>query len=95
MKKIFCIALTVVLVAGEIVLTNLPSVFAAAAVVDAGNAVCPVSGDKVSGKHFVEYQGKRYGLCCAHCEKEFKKDPEKFIAALGNAGGHPHDGHSH
>jgi len=75
---------------------------AAAAVVDVGNAVCPVSGDKISGKHFVEYQGKRYGLCCAHCEKEFKKDPEKYTASLAESpaeapgtGAHSHEGHSH
>ena len=61
---------------------------------DAGNAVCPVSGDKVSGKHFVEHGGKRFGLCCAHCEKKFKKDPEKFIAAL-KAGEQDHEGHMH
>ena len=61
--------------------------------VDTGNTVCPVSGDKVSGKHFVIHEGKKYGLCCAHCEKEFKKDPVKFIAEL-EAGG-THAGHSH
>ena len=68
---------------------------AASAVIDAGNTVCPVSGDKVSGKHFVEYQGKRYGLCCAHCEREFKKDPEKYIATLEGSGEHAHGGPSH
>ena len=56
---------------------------AASEIADLGNRVCPVSGDKVSGKHFVVYKGKRYGLCCPHCEKEFMKDPEKYIATLG------------
>ena len=63
--------------------------------VDAGNAVCPVSGDKVSGKHFVEYEGKRYALCCPHCEKEFKKDPAKFIASLGESSEDTHNGQGH
>ena len=61
--------------------------------VDMGNTVCPVSGDKVSGKHFVMHEGKKIALCCAHCEKEFKKDPAKFMAQL-EAGG-THAGHSH
>ena len=50
--------------------------------VDAGNKFCPVSGDKVSGKHFVEYNGKRYGLCCPMCENKFKKNPEKYLAQM-------------
>ena len=54
-------------------------------IADAGNKFCPVSGDKVSGKHFVEYQGKKYGLCCPMCEKDFKKDPEKYIAELSKS----------
>ena len=55
---------------------------ASSSVVEAGNKFCPVSGDKVSGKHFMEYQGKRYGMCCPMCEKDFKKDPEKYISKL-------------
>ncbi len=51
--------------------------------VDAGNKFCPVSGDKVSEKiEKVEYQGKRYGLCCPMCAKKFRKDPEKYLATL-------------
>ena len=61
--------------------------------VDMGNTVCPVSGDKVSGKHFVVHEGKKYALCCPHCGKEFKKDPEKFIAQL--EAGEARTGHSH
>jgi len=47
-------------------------------VTDAGNKMCPVSGGAVSGKDFVTYGGKKYGLCCSGCEKEFLKDPAKF-----------------
>ena len=50
--------------------------------VQAGDRFCPVTGDKVSGKHFVEYKGKRYAMCCPMCEKKFKKNPEKYIAKL-------------
>lgn len=82
MKKIFCIVLSFVLTTGGWFLASPAFAYAEtqAGIVDVGNKTCPVSGDKVSGKHFVEYKGRRYGLCCPHCEKEFKKDPEKFIA---------------
>ena len=60
-----------------------PAFYAAAGdVVDAGNKFCPVSGDKVSKKFFTEYQGKRYGLCCAVCEAKFQKNPEKYLANM-------------
>ena len=97
MRKIFCGILALVLVTGGMVLANPSFAFAEAeaGIVDVHNTVCPVSGDKVSGKHFVEYKGRRYGLCCPHCEKEFKKNPEKFIASLEKGGEHLEGGHSH
>ena len=80
--KIKILMLTLSLFSGGVSVFN-PAVFAKApAVVEANNTICPVSGEEVSGQHFVEYQGKRYALCCPHCEKEFKKDPEKFIARI-------------
>lgn len=51
-------------------------------VVGVGNKYCPVGGDKVSGQDFVEFEGKRYGLCCSMCKKDFLKDPAKFIAKM-------------
>ena len=62
-----------------------------AAVVDAGNAMCPVSGDKVSGKDFVEHGDKKYGICCAMCAGKFEKNPEKYLAETSEA----HEGHPH
>ena|SRR3989338_8056173 len=53
-------------------------------ITDTGNKFCPVSGDKVSGKHFIEYGGKRYSMCCPMCKKDFNKNPEKYIASLEN-----------
>lgn len=54
----------------------------AAETVEAGNKICPLSGDEVKGKDFVEYKGKKYGICCAMCKKDFLKNPEKYIANL-------------
>ena len=62
-------------------------------VVDAGNKFCPVSGDKVSGKDFVEHGGKHYGLCCAMCANKFKKNPEKYMAKMTAQEAHGHGVH--
>jgi YHS domain-containing protein len=64
-----------------------PQVFAAeektqTGVTDVGNKLCPVSGDPVSGTHFVTYQGKRYGLCCPMCQAPFLSNPAKYIAQM-------------
>ena len=55
---------------------------ASSQIVDAGNKFCPVSGDKVSGEHFVDYKGKRYGLCCPACIGKFKQNPAKYLAKV-------------
>ncbi len=52
----------------------------ASATADVGNKICPVSGQKVDGKNFYEYNGKRYGLCCPMCADTFKADPKKYSA---------------
>lgn len=57
------------------------------AIEDAGNTMCPVSGQEVSGKDFAEVNGKKYGLCCAMCAGKLTKDPDKFLKADGSATG--------
>ncbi len=51
-------------------------------IVEVGNTLCPVSGDKFGGKmgkpYPIEYNGKTYNLCCKMCAKDFKKDPAKY-----------------
>ena len=50
--------------------------------VNAGNKICPVSGEKIGeGMEIAtyEYEGKIYNFCCAMCIEEFKKDPGKYI----------------
>jgi|CXWL01.1.fsa_nt_gi YHS domain-containing protein len=64
--------------------------------VQVGNKICPVGGERVDGMGEVvtyEYNGKVYNLCCAMCAKDFKKDPEKYskiaeeeVAAVQKAG---------
>lgn len=52
-------------------------------VVEVGNKICPVSGEKVGEMGEIikyEYNGKIYNLCCQMCVKDFKKNPEKYSA---------------
>ena len=63
----------------------LPTASAAASAekaVEVKNRYCPVSGDKVNKRVWVDYQGKRYSLCCRDCVKDFKKDPKKYIEIM-------------
>lgn len=48
---------------------------------EAGNKICPVSGDKINEetKAIYEYEGKIYNFCCPACIEEFKNNPQKYI----------------
>ncbi len=86
MKKLMVLAL---LAALAMPLTT-SLVFAAdetaqAGVTDVGNKLCPVMGGSVSGKDFVVYEGKRYGLCCPGCDKTFLSDPAQYVAKVNAA----------
>ncbi len=43
---------------------------------------CPVLGNKIDEKVFVDYQGKRIYFCCTGCIDPFKKDPEKYLKKM-------------
>lgn len=40
---------------------------------------CPVMGGKIDPKVYAEYKGRRIYFCCPGCEKDFRKDPERYI----------------
>jgi YHS domain-containing protein len=45
--------------------------------------VCPIMvGKPIDKAIFTEYKGKKVYFCCAACDSEFKKDPEKYVAKL-------------
>lgn len=49
---------------------------------------CPVSDEKLGemGDPFVfTYEGREVKLCCKSCEKDFKKDPAKFVKKIEKA----------
>lgn len=55
-------------------------------VVNVGNEICPVSGEKVGEGGMkpatYDYKGKIYNFCCTDCVEKFKKDPEKYIKKI-------------
>lgn len=65
-----------------------------AAVLDAGNANCPISGKPVGSMQAgasVTYAGYKVGLCCMGCEGAFNKDPDANLKkALAKSDGHAH-----
>jgi YHS domain-containing protein len=88
MKRIFL----VLVIVGFAILT---SPYLCMALEDAGNKVCPVTGEKIveGSKAAYEYKGTSYNLCCSMCVDEFGKDPEKYAAEAAKESGHEDSGH--
>ncbi len=82
--KSIVVVLTVVLLgtgASLVSAQNEPAGQAQPALVEVGNTICPVSGEKVGEMGDIvkyEYKGKIYNFCCEACLKDFVKNPEKF-----------------
>ncbi len=64
------------------------------AVVDTGmigkQAICPVTGDTFTihaSTPVVVYKGEQYYMCCPGCDREFMKDPEKYLGEMKGSGG--------
>ena len=63
--------------------------------------VCPVMGQKIDKKYYVDYKGKRVYLCCESCQATFKADPEKYMKKLADSGAvleeapEDHSSHAH
>jgi YHS domain-containing protein len=52
-------------------------------------ATCPVMGGKIDKKVFTDYDGKRVYFCCPGCIEPFKKNPEKYLKKMQEAGEEP------
>lgn len=49
---------------------------------------CVVSGDELGemgDATIIQYEGREVRLCCADCEKPFRKDPQKYLKKLDEA----------
>ncbi len=49
-------------------------------------ATCPVTGDPINKKLYVDHKGKRIYVCCPMCIDSVKKDPEKYVKKLESMG---------
>ena len=47
---------------------------------------CPVLGNKIDEKVFVDYQGKRIYFCCSGCIDQFNKEPAKYLKKMESEG---------
>lgn len=50
--------------------------------------VCLVSDEKLGDMgepHVIKYKGREIKLCCDGCEKDFRKEPQKFLTKLDKA----------
>jgi len=52
--------------------------------------VCGMDVDPKTAAGKSEYQGQTYYFCSSGCKKSFDKEPEKYVKAAGQAGGHAH-----
>ncbi|NUQ00487.1 MAG: YHS domain-containing protein [Armatimonadetes bacterium] len=67
--------------------TRVSSAGDAAQKTTAARQMCPVMrGRPVNPKLTVEYQGKRYAVCCPKCVSTFKADPARY-AKIADAQG--------
>lgn len=41
--------------------------------------LCPVTGDPIDPKVYIDHNGRRVYFCCSACEPTFKKDPDKYL----------------
>ncbi len=51
--------------------------------------LCPIMGDEIDKKLFVDYAGKRIYVCCKMCLKKVQQDPAKYIKQLEDDGIEP------
>ncbi len=52
-------------------------------IVESLQTVCPVSGEELKNKDtYVDYKGRRIYFCCPGCDKDFAKDPEKYLSQI-------------
>jgi YHS domain-containing protein len=47
---------------------------------------CPVTGEAIDRKLYVDYKGKRIYVCCASCTTQVRQDPEKYMRKLARMG---------
>lgn len=79
LKKLVFRVVIILFTVGTIVATHLPASAKS-------QTTCPVLSGNIDKNVYVDYQGKRIYFCCPGCDVEFKKDPEKYMKKLQDAG---------
>ena len=44
--------------------------------------LCPIMGNPIDPKLFVEHEGRKVYFCCPPCMDKFKADPAKYLPKL-------------
>jgi len=52
---------------------------AAVAKTEIAQKLCPVTGDPIDPKVYLDHNERRGYFCCSACETTFKKDPDKYL----------------
>jgi YHS domain-containing protein len=85
MKKLY--TFPIIVLTASLFMTAIPAERAMAAQkITKVQSICPVMGDPIDKKYFIDYKGKRIYFCCASCPDEFKKNPEKYMKKLRESG---------
>jgi YHS domain-containing protein len=79
LKKAILLAVMFLFAAGTVLVTNLPAQAKE-------QTTCPVLGGNINKEVYADYQGKRIYFCCQGCDKEFEKNPEKYLKKLKEEG---------
>jgi YHS domain-containing protein len=79
LTKLVLVFVMFLFAAGSVLSTHLPAQAKS-------QTTCPVLGGNIDKNVYVDYQGKRIYFCCPGCDVEFKKDPEKYMKKLQDAG---------
>jgi YHS domain-containing protein len=56
----------------------------------ARDPVCGMDVDEQTAAATAEYQGTTYYFCSPGCKKAFEKEPQKYLSATQETGGHEH-----
>jgi YHS domain-containing protein len=77
--------ITIIMATAGFFVAALPTERAIAKAVKA-QTICPVMGDPINKKYFIDYKGYRIYFCCASCPDDFRKNPEKYMKKLRESG---------
>lgn len=76
------VAMVVIGCGGESIADEEKKADVAKIVVKKAQTHCPIMGNPVDKKVYLDYEGKRIYFCCAPCIEKFKEDPDGYIKKM-------------